>query len=163
MGIVLGQYYPKETKSEMDLLMERMFISNQKEEPKSELLNAETRVTREIIDEILNASSPPWHETGQHPMEIRHSIEIQTILRNTLGIDLAGYFDVEVSLRDRDAIVRLFYKGNALGVGANRDTKRAMKDALEVGILPSLKQLQKDLEKIIEKIPFRIDALGASL
>jgi hypothetical protein len=153
MGITVGQDYTP--KSEMKLLMEKMFIPF-KEEPKSEVINIETGVTREIIDEILSASSPPGYSTGQQPEELQHSITIQTQLRNILGTDLAGYFDAEVSLRDRDAIVRIFYKASALGIGVKtgRDLETALKDAINVGMVPALKQLQFDLTKILAKLPW---------
>lgn len=143
--------YPKEIENDMDLLMERMRIPAKSEEPKTELIT--TRVTREIIDEIINTGSPLYGPTGQHPDEIKHAIEIQTQLRNILGIDLAGYFDVEVSLRNRDSVVRLLYKGTALGIGAGKEITKAKHDAI-VGIVPSLKQLQQDLNKTLEVLPW---------
>lgn len=140
--------YPKEIENDMDLLMERMRIPAKSEELKTELIT--TRVTREIIDEIINAGDGP---TGEHPEEAKHSIEIQAQLRELLGIDLAGYFDVEVNLRARDSVVKLFYKGGALGIGASKDIAKAAHDAL-TGIVPSLRQLQKDLTKTLETLPW---------
>jgi hypothetical protein len=139
-----------EEPSEMDLLMKRMFIPFKEVETKPE----KQTVTSELIDEIINASKPPEHVTGKQPEEIQCAADIQTRLQSMLGVDLAGYFNVNVSIRERDSIVRLLFKGTALGIGANVSVLRATQDALLGGLVPSLKQLQRDLNRILEILPW---------
>lgn len=148
MGLVFGTY--REKKSDMDVLMDRMRITPSGN-PKTELLKVS--VTKDVIDDILNAGRHPGG-VGQHPQEVSKSIEIQTQLRDVLGVDLAGYFDAEVSLRDRDAIVRVFYRGHALGIGVGDENNlvKPFKDAINAGIIPSLKQLHTDLDKILKAL-----------
>jgi hypothetical protein len=145
--------FPPHIKTDMDLLMARMRVpTKEKESPKFEVTNISTRVTREPIDRIIDLHQRTTQEI--HPEEHKYSVEILGQLKDILGVDLAGYFDVEVSIRDKDAVVRLFYKGNALGVGVHKSTATALADAIGYGVVPSLKQLQRDLKEILEKLPW---------
>ena len=145
MGLVFGMHTEQ---SDMDILMDRMRVTPG---AKTELL--QVTVTRDVTDDILNAGRPTG-DVGPHPSEVSKSVEIQTQLRNILGVDLAGYFDAEFSLRDRDAIVRVFFRGHALGIGVGEESNltKPLKDAISAGIIPSLKQLHGDLDKILEAL-----------
>jgi hypothetical protein len=143
--------FPPHIKTDMDLLMARMRVPiKEKESPKFEVTNISTRVTREPVVKIVDLHTP----TTILPEEHKYSVEILGQLKDILGVDLAGYFDVEVSIRDKDAVVRLFYKGNALGVGVHKSTAAALSDAIGYGVVPSLKQLQRDLKEILKKLPW---------
>ena len=80
-----------------------------------------------------------------------------TRMQNMFGIELAGYFNVDANLRDRDAVIRIFYKGHALGVGVSKTVDGALDQALHTTILPTLKTVKNDLDHILSKLELEVN------
>lgn len=150
MGSVFGEY--KEKKSDMDTLMDSMRVPvggpavfNIQPEPTEMFL-----VTNEIIQEVINAGEPEIPKIS-NPF----TVGIQRRMRQLLGVDLAGYFKVEVHNRPKDSVVNLLFKASTLGIGVGKGANiaEAWKDAVVSGMIPSLKSLREDVDKLISLLP----------
>ena len=77
---------------------------------------------------------------------------IITKIHNMFGIKLAGYFNVDANLRDKDVVVKIFYRGHTLGVGVSKTVEEAVDHALHTTIKPTLTGVRDDLNQILEKL-----------
>ena len=137
----------QENCSEVDALMRKMCIPHQEERKE-----APFTLTHKGLCKAGNTSRTCCTDMGHSSGEQDCSAKIVTHLQNILGVDLAGCFFVETNLRQKDVVVKLFFKQSTLGIGINNNVSKAFNDALQKGILPALKSLQMELDSAINKL-----------
>jgi hypothetical protein len=87
------------------------------------------------------------------------TLAFNSTLKEALGPDLAGYFNVKVSKHKKDKICRVLvtFSGNTAAVAMNKDPVDALDFAFSRVLSPMLYKLKTDLEQVIDKIPATIE------
>jgi hypothetical protein len=92
-------------------------------------------------------------------IETKLKMAFTSTLKNMLGVDLAGYFEVDVTQHKENKITKVQVNciASTIAVELDKDPEKAFARTLVTKLCPTLRHIRDDLDKVISVVPKEIE------